>query len=473
MIVRRAAHYPVRRAVRRTLALALVAASTIALSACTWFAPPKEVSAEGDAIAETLRAIDGVAEVDVDVSSRDAKDHPNDWIFHFDVTARNSDGLGSVPLEIRTAVARATVYGVDVVLDVPAALGVAAVTLLSVDESAVTAAARLRTLPEVESAQVGGWPGTLVDKRPSASLSETGAAIRAVEGFGGADTLTGEDPLLSVTIGWDGAAADARHSVEIAASGPSDPVLDALALLGDDTSIDRIYATEAQGWSSLGDQAWGRPTIELSAHNPSTTIELLTSTADPAAVPGLRPHTAFGIRVDTGTEFLGYVGLPPGSPDPDDVPDPPEPDGAVDDSGEQPEAGVPAAQAEEWVPSTDPAALALLDQRTTEVIAFIENTQAIAGVSAEFATGVGPCVSTGQKSSVSASFVLPIFQIADSADAAFAAIVSDWKRSGLGYSDRALGLDIYSNPRADAAIAGATIRGTSEGISISVTSACV
>jgi hypothetical protein len=466
--------------IRRLIAALAVATSTIALSACTLFAPPQEVTAEAEELAQSIRALDGVTDVTVDVYSRDVKDHPNDWIVALSVDTQNSTSLRTVPSAIRSTISGADVYLVDVVLDVPAAMGVAAVRLRGVGEATEAAATQLRAIAEVESVSVGAWPGTSVEKRSSAGLAQTAAAVRAVEGFGSGGSLAGENPLQSVLIGWDGAAVEAHHQVEIGASGPSDPVLDGLERLGREQSVEQVYAYEAEGFSSLGESAAGRPTINITGGDSKWVVGLLTATVDPAAEARLRPRTAFGVWTPHGMEFVGYVGLPAGSPEPDDVPVPPEPAPASEANPVDPATGLPAdaVPAAEWAPSNDPAVLARLSELTGEVVAFLDRTEAIAGISAELTPTVGPCVwnpqmSNGQASSVSASVVLPIFTIADSADAAFAAITSDWRRSGLSYSDRALGLDIYSNRTDGAVIADATIRGTSDGISIRVSSACV
>jgi hypothetical protein len=454
----------------RYIAALLVAASTFALAGCTWFDPPKEVSAEAETLASQIRALDGVAEVDVDVRSRDMKDHAGDWIFYFRISTTNSKALQSSPSAIEAVTNQATVYGVDVAVELPASIGVAPVVLRDLSATTVRAAGGLRVLPEVTAVTVGGeYGGTTVDMSPDASLAETAAALRSVTGYGADTSLTGYDPLHTITIQWDGAVKDTSHFVEIGATGPSDPVLRALDGLGADSSVDRIYAVEEGSW-------WyptHRPTIEISANSVRDVVDRLTTTLDPAAEAGLRPRTAFRVTIAPGAEYDGYVGLPLGSAEPQELPAPPTP--PTPPVRPEPVVGelAPTVAAPEWVPSTDPAVLAQLTELTGEVEAFLHNVEAISGVTEEISTNVGPCATAGLQSSVTGYIVLPIYDIADSADAAFAAIVGNWVQSGLNRSDRAMGLDIYSNRSADAVIVDATIRGTTEGIRVSATSVCV
>jgi hypothetical protein len=452
---------------RRSIAALLVAASTFALAGCTWFDPPQEVSAEAETLASQIRALDGVAEVDVDVRSRDIKDHAGDWIFYFRISTTNSKELQSAPSAIEAVTNQATVYGVDVAVELPASIGVAPVVLRDLSATTVRAAGELRALPEVTAVTVGGdYGGTTVDKSPDASLAEAAAALRSVTGFGDDTSLTGYDPLRTITIQWDGAVKNTSHFVEIGATGPSDPVLRALDWLGADSSVDRIYAVEeGSGWSPTH-----RPTIEISADSVRDVVHRLTTTVDPAAEAGLHPRTAFRVTIAPGAEYDGYVGLPLGSAEPQDLPAPPTPPVPP-----EPVVGelAPTVAAPEWVPSTDPAVLARLTELTGEVEAFLHNAEALSGVTAEISTNAGPCATAGLQSSVTGYIVLPIYDIVDSADAAFAAIVGDWVHSGLNRSDRAMGLDIYSNRSAHAVIVDATIRGTTEGIRVSATSVCV
>ena len=461
---------PVARAPRCVVAGLLLAASMFVLAGCTWFDPPKEVTAEAEVLAEKIGEITGITAVDVDVWGRDFKDHPNDWIFVFSITAADAGSLDSVAPAVRKIANRASVYAVTVALEVPAARSIAPVVLRNLDETTVQAAAALRALPEVAAVDIGSsYPGTTVDKSPGATLAETAASLRTVPGFGADASLSGVDPIHSITIQWEGSRQDSLHAVEIGVSGPSVPVLNTLEHLGADSSVNQINALEGEMWGLPPE----RPAIEVEMDRPADGVPVLAGTADPAAEAGIRPRTAF--RVSTGTmgttpsaEPDGYVGLPLGADEPLDLPSPPVlPDPTTADQA------LVDFPPDEWVPSTDPAVLARLDTLTAEVENLLHNAGALAGVTADFTTNVGPCEWPDVGTHITAYVVLPVFEVADSADDAFASIVGDWERSGLARSDRALGLDIYSNPLADAVIAMATIRGTSEGINISVTSQCV
>jgi len=448
----------------------LIAASMSVLAGCSWFDPPKEVTAEAEVLAEQIGEINGIAEVDVDVRDRDFKDHPNDWIFDFSITAADAGSLDSVPAAVRTITRTASVYGVSVTLDVPSSRGLAPVVLGDLSEATVRAADALRGLPEVAAVDIGAsYSGTTVGKSPGATLAATAASLRTVPGFGADTSLTGDDPIRSITIQWEGSRHDSLHTVEVGVAGPSGPVLDALEKLGADSSVDRVYALE-KGMLGLQPE---RPAIDVVMDHPAEGVAQLAAIADPAAEAGTRPRTAF--RVSTGTmgttptaEPDGYVGLPIGSDQPLDLPAPPaQPDPTT------PDQALVDFPPDEWVPSTDPAVLAQLDTLRGDVESFLHSAEALSGVTADFTTGAGPCERPGGGTHITAYVVLPVFEIAESTDDAFAAIVADWGRSGLARSDRALGMDIYSNPSADAVIASATIRGTGEGINIGVTSICV
>jgi hypothetical protein len=459
---------------RRALTAVLLAACTILLAGCSWFEPPEDVSAEAQELGAQIRTINGVTEVDVEVHSRDAKDHPSDWIFVFTIDTANSSSLGLVPSGVRAITEKASVYGISVSLDIPASQGIAPVVLRNLSDTAVQAAIELRTLPEVAAVDIGAFsPGITVVKSDDASLAETAVSLRTVTGFGADEPLSAYDPLTecsplhTITVQWDGYRENSRHSVEVGSTGPSLPVLDALDQLGGDPTINRIYVVEDDMWGLSS----GRPAIDIEVDRPASVVTLLSETADPAADAGIRPRTAF--RVTTGTttsdtEPDGYVGLPLGSEEPQDLPAPP-----VQPEPRTPIPAVVDAPPAEWVPSTDPVVLAQLDTLTVDVENFLHNAESISGVTAEFSTNIGPCETPDGGSIVTAYVVLPIFDVADSANDAFAAIVGDWERSGLNRADRALGLDIYSNPSDAAAIAQATIRGTTEGINIRVTSRCV
>jgi hypothetical protein len=418
---------------RRTLVTLLLAACMILLAGCSWFEPPKEVAAEAQKLAAEIRGIAGVTEVEVDVRDRDFKDHPGDWIFSFTITTADAGSLNTVPSAVRAMASNASAYAVNVTLGVPADRRVAAVFLHDLTASTIDAATALRDVPEINSAEVGGdFPGAAVEKSPDASLAETAAALRAVTGFGANTSLTATDPLRSITVRWDGAGDESRHSVEVGTTSPSPSVLNALDQLGADSSVSRIYALEQGSWP---------------------------------------PRTAFQVTAATGARYNGFVGLPLGSDEPQDLPV--APGGPVQLGPVTADTIMPGIALPTWVLSTDPAVLAQIDTLTAGVEGFFDNAEALSGVAAETRISIGPCATSDEATSVTGSIVLPIFEITDSADEAYGALVRDWELTGLVRSDRALGLDMFSNPADDAAVATATMRGTVEGISISATSQCL
>lgn len=443
----------------------MVAATTLALAGCSLWEPPAAVKEVAEELVTQIREIDGVASAEVEVRSRDPKDHHNDWILSFAVTATNSAGLEPLPPAVGRVVASASfsVYAAYATLTVPARIGIAEVVLQDLGAESVVAAERLRAIPEVEAVRVGGTAsGTSVTARPGASLPQIAASLRAVDGFGV------HEPLLTAAVQWTSAAPQAYRWAMVGAATPGVEMLDVLQRLGDDSSVDRIYATQSVAWGDLGDAPYLRPSISIEADDPESVVELLTATRDAAAEAGSAPRTGFRVTSAGGGELSGFVGLPLGAPEPQDLPAPPEPE--ADAAAPLPAGGATAPA--EWVPSDDPAVLAQLDVLTAEVAAFLDNTERIAGVTAEHTVRAEQC-SQASGTSIRGDIVLPIFEVTDSADEAFAAITADWVSNGLVQSDRALGLDIYGTQLLDATVTGATIRGTTDGISISANSACV
>jgi hypothetical protein len=372
---------------------------------------------------------------------------------------------------VRAITSDASAYDVNVTLAMPAAPRIAAVYLRDLSATTIDAATNLRALPEVISVDVDGdYPGATVEKSPDASLADTAAALRAVGGTGADTSLTGNNPLRSITIRWYGARHESFHSVELGATGPSTPVLNALDQLGANKSVSRIYALEEGSWPLSAE----RPGIEIDVVNTNGVLDLLATTVDPDAEAGTRPRTAFHVTAASGAQYNGFVGLPLGSDEPQDLPAPPaDPGDPIELGPVTPDTIVPGIALPTWVLSTDPAVLAQIDTLTTDVEGFFHSAEAISGVTAEIRTSIGPCVASDERTSVTGSIVLPIFEITDSADEAYADLVREWDLTGLVRSDRALGLDIFSNTSGDATVASATMRGTVEGISISATSQCV
>jgi hypothetical protein len=458
----------VARLPRRVLTALLVTVSMFVLAGCSWFDPPREVAAEAENLTAQIRDIDDVTEAEVDVYSRDFIDHPDDWIFSFRITTADAGSIDTIPLAVRAIISDASAYDVNVTLAMPAAPRIAAVHLRDLSATTIDAAITLRALPEIISVDVGGQsPGATVEKSPGASLADTAAALRAVGGTGTDTSLTGNNPLRSITIRWDGARHESRHSVELGTTGPSTPVLNALDQLGADKSVSGIYALEEGSWPLSAE----RPGIEIDVVNINDVLDSLATTMDPAAEAGTRPRTAFQVTAATGARYNGFMGMPLGSDEPQDLPAPPaEP---IELGPVTPDTIMPGIALPTWVLSTDPDVLAQIDALTADVESFFRNAEAVAGVTAEIRITVGPCAASDDETSVTGSVVLPIFEITDTADEAYAALVLDWEHTGLVRSDRALGLDMFSNPSDGAAVAKATMRGTVEGISISATSQCV
>jgi hypothetical protein len=458
--VRTASRTATRTAPRRaTRTAALVIASALALAGCSWFPPPRELEQSANSTESAIRSMEGVEDVTVDVWGG-GYGGPEEWILRVNATATNSQGLATLPEAIDDAIETRGFSSVNVSLTVPGRIGRAEVVLSDLDAEAVDVARQLQSLPGAKAITVG-WGEARVTIFTPKTLAETARSIRALEDFGTSPELT------MAVVSWDEAADGSSNRLEISPTGPSESVVDALAQISLDPDVESISATEGTGAYYAGGGITGRPTVRIGLTAGDFPAQLLAATPDPAADAGVRPRTEFRITVAEGSEYIGYIGLPLGSPAPDGLPEQ-EPSGSPI-VPEDPAVSQPV----EWIRSEDPAVRAALDARTAAVTAMFDAAGVTAGIAGEYSLNEGPCEESNTGTAISGRTVLPVFQIMDRADDAMADIVSSWLAAGFTYSDRALGLDIYAHTTESTGLAQATIRGTSEGLSISVTSACV
>lgn len=122
----------------------------------------------------------------------------------------------------------------------------------------------------------------------------------------------------------------------------------------------------------------------------------------------------------------------------------------------------------------DPAAAAARGESDRLAIeALLTDAGDTAGIQGAVSAAAEACAS-GAGQQAQASVVIPIFEIADSAQDAFDAIIAEWNANGFSRSDRAMGTDFYSAD--DSQAVGAhrlEIRGNTEGIRIAATGACI
>ncbi|RDV44584.1 hypothetical protein DOE76_12585 [Leifsonia sp. ku-ls] len=453
------------------IASLLVAASVGAMFAgCSlWHTPPEALVARADAVAAEVRRLPGVVEATAEVASRDSKDHPADWVVTVGVKAADAGQLTTLPAAVADSAGWAglgTAWSIGYRLSVPGSARLAPVLLEqsmlagraapATREAVVAAADAVRRLPSAGSVAFAASGGSLALTKRAAlgptPLATAAAELHALPGFG-------TDALSSIDVTWrrDGPGGPLPRSVTVAATGPSGALV---------TAIGRLAARADVAWISATDNRDGtRPLLGVATAHPDQDGADLAAAADPAAEEGRRPRTRF--RAESGSDgersVTGYVGLPPGSPEPPLT-------------WAQLRPGTPAAE-----PHDVPEPARGLDASRSEVDAFLRAAAATASPSGP---GVPPSprvdttgCDTGAGSSVQAELLLPLWEAPDATEqslqAAFDRITASWAAAGFQRGDRAMGTD-YWMPAAGSAsgLRWASIRGTAEGLRVRVASVC-
>lgn len=440
------------RAVAGTVLLTL----STALSGCGVLTqPPAEVTAAIDTATEAIRQSAGVAGATSEIRPRDLKDggplsDPSAWTATITVDA---DESGVDVRALAESVGRNTTIGVvstTAVLRIPGE-GAAdaqinftplpsATNVITEPEEMADAVLALRELAGARSVSVfdHGDPAVVsADADRWAGLTES---MRALPDFGlnalSAITLHTEDAWLTLDA--------------------SSPTLEFVRFLGELSTDDVVDSVLFTGIDTRRELAAQRPDlrVEVSTAGDVDAVAGMLTALDAAqtTVDGV-PRASFTVstRSDDARTETGYLGLPPGSAEPDDrffsTPNP----AAKDDF--------------------DPAAAADQLQRDRAVVtALLDAAGDAAGIRGPATIAIAPCA-TGTNQQVQGFVVIPIFEIADSADEAFDAITTGWERQGIRKSDRAMGTDFYS--AADKSLDTLSIRGGTEGISITVATRCV
>jgi hypothetical protein len=424
-------------------------------------APPEMTTAVTKAT-DAIRQVNGVTTASSSISLWDAED--DQWRADITVEARDSGIdlhalVGSVAQQSAVgAVPTSTVLSVpgdDDAADVRFFFSAFTGMVSREADEMVDAALGLRAVAGAQAVSVtnDGEPARLVVASAS-SLADTVADVRSLSGFG-ANALSRVDLT----------AEDGSYNVVFDAHSPTDDLVRFLDNLSRRPGVQSLTFSGVVTWQNPA--AW-RPTLSVEALSTAEAREitdLLTTLADFAhEVDGI-PRAAFTVAVPhrpTIPAIAGYLGLPLRSPEPDDLPADirPEPD---DLSADTP--GDAAAQ------HSDPAvAAARLASDTAMISALLDAAGDEAGIRGPASVLTGTCPD-GTNQQVQGSVVIPIFEIADSADDAFEAITSAWEKQRFTRSDRAMGRDFYTP--ADGSLESLSIRGTAEGISITAAAPCV
>lgn len=442
---------------RRGLA-GLIATAVLAsvLSACSfWPEPPEGAEDDLSALADSLRGVDAVDRVEASLSQADAKDDPHHWIARVTATVSGSavaspGQLAEVAGELRDA-SSAGVTGSDLVLDLHAPAvdpeaddpeaGDAAteVTVDALDRLSVDVADALRHEPMAEAVAVSSYE-VRVELASDTTLRVAAETLRPL--VGGRRTVLTRD----------------SSSVELSATLPG-PAL-----------LDRLDAVDASGrlgttWYEATPPAQGRAVLRVTAIDFLAVATELAATTDEEADAGTRDRTAFSVSPpgdSSAGAAQGWLGLPLGSPEPP----------RIDRSVPAPASPSLPGPAGPVMTSEEIMAVDATDEEAA-VRSFLEASVALTGVEAEVAVdGREQCAGTSAVR-VQGHVVAPVFLRYDSAQGPFDAVTARWTDEGLRQVDRALGLDIWAaQGSGDTGVAGATIRGTAEGLSLSATSGC-
>ena len=444
---------------RSTPAVALLVILVLSLTGCTPFEaphPPGEVTKAAEQSLVEIRAIAGLEEVTMDVSRLDsmvwgpALEDPEQWIVRFGASASLADTAEArrlaVDLDGELETLRDTVPAAATVVDdvsVPVYLDFDSHVAGSVGAAdMVSAASALRSVPEVASVHVTTDPDAARVGIADARDWEAGiAGIRGAPGFGGAG-------LASVSVWTDrlgGTTGYATLTIDGASPSPALTGLMAhIFAMPAVTSIrfDAVPAVEP----GVGTEPW-RPRLAVGTQTWGSGQGVAALLAGLADTHPSDPRPAFRVSADDGSgEATGYVGLPPGSPQPDDA--------------------LPPAVVE--LPPVDPVvAAARLERAHALVDELFTEADALAGIAGTRSIETVACAD-GRGEQVQARTLIPVFQIADFADPAFDAITASWVDRGYIRADRAMGRDYY----AAETLEELSIRGTAEGIAITVLSAC-
>ncbi|PZE79708.1 hypothetical protein [Curtobacterium sp. MCBD17_032] len=411
--------------------------------------PPRGSAADLRALLAGVERVPGVRSVTGEVRQVDAKDRPQDWIAVVSVRAAGDDLSTAARVRER---ARAGVRGTELVLDVafPAGDGTAAVTVDPMDDALVDVADRLRREPFVRSAVIDD-DQSRVEVRDGPTLTDAVERVRS--------DAAGRTVVLSSDTG----------EVEVTATAPSAAllrVLDAAHAEDVSSTAGRTYAAAASGWAAV-------PAVTAAVRDPEAVARLLAATPDEQADARLAPRTRFSLRHGDGPRDAdpssgpteGYLGLPLGSPDPDDASAPRTPtptDGA-------------AGTAAPWTPADVP-------DQTAAVRSFLQEAVRRTGVAAAVTTTTEQCAPDGSSSASGpqegtravARVEIPVFTRYDDAQEPFDRVTAGWTAAGFRKTGRALGLDSWAPPRpGQDGVASATIRGGTGGLRLSAESACV
>lgn len=471
----------------RPIGLAVLLALAAALSGCSLIAPqpPDNVVSSVNRAVDAIRATHGVAEVSWSISRRDRALVPLNELWTASIEVRTeADAAGFEPL------AEAVEGHVESARDVVQAT---AILRLPADGTGV------EVVLAVPSAAAGGIAGATVDLRhiehatmvhlqsyesfATLTVDSTDALVQAIADVRALPDF-GHGALTAVTV-VAVAPSGTTSRLTASAQSPSVDLVPVLSQLAGRTDIEALTFNGQRGAERPGEASTWRPGLRVEASSPRSAraiTTLLTGIDVPAGGSDV-PRASFTVdtRVD-GNAFTqdGYLGLPLGSPAPADYVDAPASDAAAAEPGDGTSDGLPAnagsaggIEASSELRLLDASAAAgQLQSDQQRVTAFLDAAGDAAGIRGVASVAVTAC-DLGVGEHVQGAVLLPIFEITDSPGAPFDAIIAAWKLQGFVATDRAMGTDFYSQQNPSDSLRDLTIRGTSDGLSLSAESVCV
>ncbi|SMG24991.1 hypothetical protein [Agreia pratensis] len=470
---------------RPIVAATLAAILALTASGCSLLKPqpPGVVSSAVDHAVTELRSTAGVASVTSNVTPYDLMDggplsNASAWYASISVETKSNaadlPGLADAVADRIDAVKRIVPVDGQLHLSI-GAHGVGTTISLPVDGGSsdappasqlVTTAEQIASIDSVSSIELGRLHNpTSIGVASSTDVPAAATAVRQLPDFGVGD-------LASVTVLYS--ASDEPHNttrVTMDAASPSPEILGLIGRLTAEPGVASVFFTGVQptdGQQFGADGSGWRPALSVGVNDEQTQATVaseLEAFADPQALDAAMPRSSFDVTVYpedmSRVNVDGFVGLPAGSPAPDDArkptpspaPAPPPPPPAPETPDEQ------AARV-----ANDQVAIAQLLDAAGD-IAGIRGTPTIQTVACQ-AEGID----SGLR--VEGSVVIPVFEVAKTADAAYAAITDSWKAAGMSPAGGAMGRLAFGTASTTAPVQQTTIRGTADGLSITAQGRC-
>ena len=470
---------------RSRAAAALAALLELAASGCSFLIPPPPdyITTAVDSAVADIRGTDGVASVTSSVSPYDLKDggplsNAEAWMATISVAAKQdatdlpvladavADSIGDV---------RGTGAKVDARLELWVGERAVATTLtlsVSGDRSGATPAGQLvgtaeqlASIEDVSSLQLGSpYLGTQIFAGASVDVPAVAASVRQLPAFGTGD-------LASVIVdGGSGGARPRGMRVTMDAASPSPELLTFMADLAGQPGVTSVDFNGVQGPSQFSSETGWRPALGVTVDDEASQASVVAQLevfAEPQGLDDTLPRASFVVTRYTeqagASAVDGFLGLPVGSADPGDgrTPLPPPADPS-------------AAPTPSPTPETPEELAARMAADQVVVAQFLDAAGDLAGIRGTSTIQTSACetngVPTGRQ--VRGSVTIPIFDVADTADEAYADITSSWTNAGFGPGDMAMGREYFMATSPSSVVQQASIRGTAEGLSISVEGRC-